>query len=70
MKMIGTTNVKRKKSDQNKLWGPMLLKAGFKVTVPEFLNSNSGNWVTVYHLVYDATKREGSNLPNPFNRSE
>lgn len=59
--------------DQNKLWGPLLEEHGFKVTVPEFLNSNSGNFVTIYHLVYDATKEKKAEktatLANPFGRN-
>lgn len=43
---------------QIKLWEPLLFEHGFKVTVPEFLNSNSGNYVQIYHLVYDATKEK------------
>lgn len=57
--------------DQNEMWGPMLEKHGFKVTVPPFLNSNSYNRVTIYHLVYDTVaEKKASNAPNPFGRRE
>lgn len=58
--------------DQNKLWWPLLKKHGFKKTVPEFLNSNSSNYVTIYHLVYDELKKkkaETTAVPDPFLRS-
>lgn len=35
------------------LWHDALLARGFKVTVPKFINSNSKNWVQIYHLVMD-----------------
>lgn len=58
--------------DQFNLWEPLLFKHGFKVTVPEFRNSNSGNYIKIYHLVYDATTepKPKTTAVDPFGRSE
>lgn len=44
------------KGDQTKTWEEPLLERGFKL-VNTFKNSNSGNIVNVYHLVYDETDK-------------
>jgi len=43
-------------SYQKKDWDEILTREGFKI-VTEFLNSNSGNTVSVYHLVYPEKKK-------------
>lgn len=62
--------------NQVALWEPLLLEHGFKVTVPEFKNSNSQNYVTIYHLVYDAKAEKkasaaasAATTPDPFGRT-
>lgn len=52
---------------QVEYWGPVLESHGFKLSAPPFKNSNSGNYIYIYHLVYDTkTDTAPSSTPNPF----
>ncbi len=48
---------------QAEIWEPLLFELGFH-PVTAFKNSNSGNEVTIYHLVYDAIP--AAKTENPF----
>lgn len=54
--------------EQNTDFGPLLLERGFIQTVPPFLNSNSGNVIYIYHLVYneEAVVKPSDPVPSPF----
>ena len=45
--------------NQTKKWDPLLKERGFSL-VARFKNSNSGNWVCVYHLIIDTRAKKKS----------